>query len=61
MYFEQRLFLIPQTQDRTTSSNYSPMTDWSGEDDTDERLEDEQGSSGWYTQNFYMSKATVRK
>jgi hypothetical protein len=26
MYFEQMLFLIPQTPDRTTSSNYSPMT-----------------------------------
>jgi len=26
MYFEWMLFLIPQTQDRATSSNYSPMT-----------------------------------
>jgi hypothetical protein len=26
MYFEQVLFVIPQTQDRATSSNYSPMT-----------------------------------
>jgi len=26
MYFEQMLFLIPQTQDRATSSNYSPVT-----------------------------------
>ena len=45
MYFEQMLFLIPQTQDCTTSSNCSPMTGRNGEGDTDERPEDEQGSS----------------
>ena len=45
MYFEQRLFLIPQTQDRATSS-HSPMTGRSGKEDTDVRLEGEQGSSG---------------
>jgi hypothetical protein len=46
MYFEQMLFLIPQTQHRANSSNYSPMTGRNGEEDTDERREDEQGSSG---------------
>ena len=44
MYFEQMLFLIPQTQDRATSSNYSPMTTSNGEEDSDERREDEEGS-----------------
>ena len=37
-------FLIPQTQDRATSSNYSPVTVSNGEEDTDERREDEEGS-----------------
>jgi len=46
MYFEQMLFLIPQTQDRVTSSNYSQMTGRNWEEDTDERREDEQGSGG---------------
>jgi len=46
MYFDQMLFLIPQTQDRATSSNYSPMTGSNGEEDTDERREGEHGSSG---------------
>jgi len=45
MYFEQMLFLIPQKQHRATSSNYSPMTGRNGEEDTDERREDEKGSS----------------
>jgi hypothetical protein len=45
MYFEQMLFLIPQTQDRAASSNYSPMTVSNGEEDTDERREDEEGSN----------------
>jgi hypothetical protein len=45
MYFEQMLFLIPQTQDRATSSNYSPVTVSNGEQDTDERREDEEGSN----------------
>jgi hypothetical protein len=45
MYFEQMLFLIPQTQDRATSSNYSPMTVSNVEEDTDERREDEEGSN----------------
>jgi hypothetical protein len=56
MYFEQRLFLIPHTQDRTTSSNYSPMTGCSGEEDTDVRLEDEQGSSGGTSKTFTCQK-----
>jgi len=34
-------FLIPQTQDRGTSSNSSPMTGSTWEEDTDERQEDE--------------------
>ena len=41
MYFEQMQFLILQTQDRATSSNYSPMTGSSGKEDTDERRKDE--------------------
>jgi len=45
MYFEQMMFLIPQTQDRVTSSNCSLMTGSNGEEDTDERQEDEHGSS----------------
>ena len=45
MYLEQMLFLIPQTQDRATSSNYSPVTVSNGEEDTDERREDEEGSN----------------
>jgi hypothetical protein len=44
MYFGQMLFLIPQTHDHATSSNYSPMTVSNGEEDTDERREDEEGS-----------------
>jgi len=39
MYFEHMQFLIPPTQDRGTSSNYSPMTGSYGEEDTDERRE----------------------
>jgi len=46
MYFEQILCLIPQTQDRANSSNCSPVTVSNGEEDSDERREDEQGSSG---------------
>jgi hypothetical protein len=45
MYFEQMLFLIPQTQDRATCSNYSPMTVSNGEEDTDERGENGEGSN----------------
>jgi len=46
MYFEQMMCLIPQTQDRTASSNYSLMTGSNGEEDTEERREDEHISSG---------------
>jgi len=46
MYFEQMMFLIPQTQDRATTSNYSLMAGSNGEEDTDEIREDEHGSSG---------------
>jgi hypothetical protein len=52
VYFEQRLFLIPQTQDRATSSNYSPMTGCNGEEDTDIRPEDEQVLSGGASKSF---------
>jgi hypothetical protein len=56
MYFEQMPFLIPQTPDRTTSSNYSPMTVSNGEEDTDERLEDEQGSTGGTSETYTCQK-----
>jgi hypothetical protein len=55
-YFEKGLFLIPQTQDCATSSNFSPMTGCSGEEDTDVRLEDEQGSSGGTSKTFTYQK-----
>jgi len=50
------LFLIPQIQDCTTSSNYSPMTVSNGEEDTDERPEDEQGSSGGTSETYMCQK-----
>jgi hypothetical protein len=56
MYFEQILFLIPQTPDCTTSANYSPMTVSSGEEDSDERREDEQGSSGGTSETYTCQK-----
>jgi hypothetical protein len=46
MYFEQMLFLKPQTQNHSTSLNYSPITCSNEEEDTDERWEDERGSCG---------------
>ena len=52
MYFEQMLFLIPQTQDRATSSNYSPMTVTKGEEETDERREDEEGSDDGIAETY---------
>ena len=55
MYFEQMLFLIPQTQDRATSSNYSPMTVSNGED-TDERREDEEGSNDGTAETYTCRK-----
>jgi hypothetical protein len=39
------LFLIPPTQ-HIAPSNFSPLTSNNGEEDTDERKEDSQGSSG---------------
>jgi len=61
MYFEQMLFLIPQTQDRPTSFNYSPMTVSNGEEDTDERLEDEEGSNDGTTETYtYRKKQSDR-
>jgi hypothetical protein len=59
MYFEQMLFLIPHTPDCTTSSNYSPMTVSNGEEHTDERWEDERGSSG--TSEIYMCRKKQRE
>jgi hypothetical protein len=56
MYFEQRLFLRPQTQDRAISSICSPMTGCSGEEDSDVRPEDEQGSSGGTSKTFTCQK-----
>jgi hypothetical protein len=50
------LFLIPQTQDRATSSNYSPMTIGNGEEDTDERQEDEEGSNDGTAENCACRK-----
>ena len=46
MYFEQMLFLMPQTKDCATSSNCSPVKGSNGEEDTDERREDKHGPSG---------------
>jgi len=56
MYFEQVLFRIPQTQDRATSSNYSPLTVSSGEEDTDERREDEGGSNDGTAETYTCRK-----
>ena len=61
MYFEQMLFLIPQTQDRATSSNYSPMTVSNGEEDTDERREDEEGSNDGTAETYTCRKKTDRE
>jgi len=54
--FEQMLFLVPQTQDHATSSNYSPMIGSNGEEDTDERREDERVSSGGTSENSTCRK-----
>jgi hypothetical protein len=46
MYFEQMLCLIlPKTEDRVTSSSYSPTTGSNAEGDIDERKEGEEASS----------------
>jgi hypothetical protein len=50
------LFLIPQTQDRTTSSNSSPMTVSNGEEDTVERREDEDGSNDGTAETYTCRK-----
>jgi hypothetical protein len=60
MYFEQMLFLIPHTPDCTTSSNYSLMTGSNGED-TNERWEDEQDSSGVPSKTSTFRKQTAQK
>jgi len=56
MYFEQKLFLIPQTQGRATSSIYSPMTVSNGEEDTDERREDAEGSNDGTAETYMCRK-----
>jgi hypothetical protein len=61
MYFEQMLFLIPQTQDRATFSNYSPMTVSNGEEDTDERREDEEGSNDGTAETYTSRKKIERE
>jgi hypothetical protein len=55
MYFEQILFLIPQTQDRVTSSNGLP-TSFSNGEDTDERREDEQRSNDGTAETYTCRK-----
>ena len=60
MYFEQMLFLIPKTEDRTTSLNYSPTTGSNAEGSIDERKEDEEVSSG-SAPEISVSKATEQK
>jgi len=56
MYFEQMLFLIPQTQDRATSSIYSPMTVSNGEEDVDERREDKDSSNDGTAETYTFRK-----
>jgi hypothetical protein len=56
MYFEQMLFLIPQTQDRAASSNYSPMTFSNGEEDTDERRETKEDSNNGTAETYTCRK-----
>jgi hypothetical protein len=56
MYFEQMLFLIPETQDRANSSKYSPMTVSNGEEDTDERREDYEGSNDGTAETYTCRK-----
>jgi hypothetical protein len=55
-YFEQMLYLIPQTQDRVSSSNYSPMTVSNGDEDTDEWRENEEGSNDGTVKNYTCRK-----
>jgi len=50
------LFPILQTQDRATFSNYSPMTVNNGEEDTDERQEDEEGSNDGTAETYRCRK-----
>ena len=47
-------FSNTSTQDRATSSNYSPITVSNGEEDTDERQEDEGSNDG--TAETYMCR-----
>jgi hypothetical protein len=56
MYVEQMLFLIHQTQDRATSSNSSPMTVSNGEEHTDERWGDEEGSNDGTAETYTCQK-----
>ena len=61
MYFEQMLFLVPQTQDRATFPNYSPMAVSNGEEDTDEKREDEEGSNDGTAETYTCRKKQSEK
>ena len=61
MYFEQLPFLIPQTQDRATASNYSPMTVTNGEEDINERREDEEGSNDGTAETYTCRKKQSKR
>ena len=61
MYFEQMLFLIPQTQDHATFPNYSPMTVSNGEEDTNERREDEEGSNDGTAETYTCRKKQSKR
>jgi len=49
-------FLIPQTQNRATSSNYSLKTVSNGEEDTDERRQDEEGPNDGTAETYRCRK-----
>jgi hypothetical protein len=55
------LILIPQTQDRATSLNYSPMTVSNGEEDTDERRQDEEGSYDGTAETYTCRKKQSKR
>jgi hypothetical protein len=55
-YFVQVLFVIPQTQDRATSSNCSSVTVSNVEGDTDGRWKDEQISDDGTAETYACRK-----
>ena len=59
--FQTDAFLIPQTQDRATFPNYPPMTVSNGEEDTDERQEDEEGSNDGTAETYTCRKKQSEK